>query len=31
MLLGPMSTWVPDLQPSSEKFADGIKTHCERG
>lgn len=31
MPLGPMSKWMPDLQPSLEKFADGIKTHCERG
>ncbi len=30
-LVGAMSKRMPDLQPSLEKFADGIKTHCERG
>ncbi len=30
-LAGPMSKRMPDLQPSFEKFADGIKAHCEQG
>lgn len=30
-LVGPMAKRMPDLQPSFEKFADGLKAHCERG
>lgn len=30
-LVGPMSKQMPDLQPTFEKFADGIKAHCEQG
>ena len=29
-LVGPMSTRMPDLQPSFEKFVDGLKAHCEQ-
>ncbi len=27
----PMAKRMPDLQPSFDKFADAIKTRCERG
>lgn len=30
-LVGPMARRMPDLQPSFDKFADGLKAHCERG
>lgn len=30
-LVGPMAKRMPDLQPSFDKFADGLKAHCERG
>lgn len=30
-LVGPMAKRMPDLQPSFEKFVEGIKNHCERG
>lgn len=29
-LVGPMSKRMPDLQPSFDKFADGLKAHCEQ-
>lgn len=30
-LVGPMAKRMPDLQPSFEKLADGLKAHCEKG
>jgi hypothetical protein len=30
-LLGMVSRRMPDLAPSFEKFADGLKSRCERG
>jgi hypothetical protein len=30
-LVGLMGKQMPDLQPSFEQFADGIKAHSERG
>lgn len=30
-LVGPMSKRMPDLQPSFDTFADGLKSHCEHG
>jgi hypothetical protein len=30
-LVAMMAKRMPDLQPSFDKFADGLKTHCERG
>ena len=30
-LVGPMAKRMPDLQPSFDKFADGLKARCERG
>jgi uncharacterized protein YndB with AHSA1/START domain len=29
-LVGPMSKRMPDLQPSFDRFADGLKAHCEQ-
>lgn len=29
-LVGAMATRMPDLQPSFEKLAEGLKNHCER-
>jgi hypothetical protein len=29
--VGPMAKRMPDLQPSFDKFADGLKARCERG
>jgi hypothetical protein len=29
-LVGPMAKRMPDLQPSFDKFADGLKAHCEQ-
>jgi hypothetical protein len=31
LLVGLMAKRMPDLQPSFEKFADGLTAHCERG
>lgn len=30
-LLGMMAKQMPDLQPTFDKFADGLKAHCEAG
>jgi hypothetical protein len=30
-LLGPISKRMPDLAPSFEKFADGLRDRCEQG
>ena len=30
-LAGPMVNRMPDLQPSFEQLADGLKAHCEHG
>jgi hypothetical protein len=30
-LVGPMSRRMPDLQPSFDRFADGLRSHVERG
>jgi hypothetical protein len=30
-LLGPMARRMPDLQPSFDRFADGLRSHAERG
>ena len=29
-LVGPMAKRMPDLNPSFERFADGLKAHCEQ-
>lgn len=29
-LVGPMAKRMPDLQPSFDKFTDGLKAHCEK-
>lgn len=31
LLLGPFGKRMPDLQPSFDTFADGLKAHCEQG